>query len=86
VFDTLAHLVVKRVPVKKAAEELVGHYVQRYAPGVELPKGVAETVEHVVHAERQGAAATRALTAGGAMLRLPAAGATATATLTTEGE
>ena len=88
VFDTLAHLVVKRVPVKKAAEELVGHYVQRYAPGIELPKGVAETVDHVVRAERQGAAATRALPSRGWMLRLPAAGegVTASATLTTEGQ
>jgi hypothetical protein len=60
--------------------------VQRYAPGIELPKGVAETVEHVVRAERKGPAATRALTSGGAMLRLPAAGATATANLTTEGQ
>jgi hypothetical protein len=79
VFDTLAHLVIKRVPVKKAAEELVGHYVERYAPGAGLSKGVAETVEHVVRAERKGAAATRALESGHGALRLPAASASATA-------
>ena len=74
VFDTLAHLVLKRVPIKKAAEELVGHYVQRYAPGVTVPKGVAETVEHVVHAEgraRDAAATAIHLGAsGGSPVRL----------------
>ena len=74
VFDTLAHLVIKRVPIKKAAEELVGHYVQRYAPGVSLPKGVAETVEHVVHAEgRAGGGAGEAIrlaASGGSPVRL----------------
>ncbi|HEY5240915.1 MAG TPA: hypothetical protein VIJ22_05600 [Polyangiaceae bacterium] len=71
VFDTLAHLVIKRVPIKKAAEELVGHYVQRYAPAITLPKGVAETVEHVVRAERAGAgAAIHLAAAGNSPLRL----------------
>jgi hypothetical protein len=72
VFDTLAHLVIKRVPVKKAAEELVGHYVQRYAPGVTLPKGVAETVDHVVRTEKAGVRAAVHVDAGGSVLRLPA--------------
>ena len=79
VFDTLAHLVIKRVPVKKAAEELVGHYVERYAGGAGLSKGVAETVEHVVNAERKGVRAARALDSGRSPLHLLAAGGSATA-------
>jgi len=50
VFDTLAQLVVKRVPVKRAAEALVAHYVQRYAPelpSVDLPKGLEDAAAHV---------------------------------------
>jgi hypothetical protein len=40
VFDTLAQLVIKRVPVKRAAEDLVGHYVDRYAPGAGAAAGI----------------------------------------------
>ena len=85
VFDTLVHLVIKRVPVKRAAAELVGHYVERYAPGAGLSKGVAETVDHVVRAEREGARATRALVGRGT-LHLPGADVKATAALTAEGQ
>lgn len=46
VFDTLAQLVIKRVPIQRAADALVKHYVDRYAPGA-LPPGIAETVAHV---------------------------------------
>lgn len=59
VFDTLAQLVIKRVPVQRAAEALVAHYVQRYAPSLpipELPKGIAETVQHVAEAAHAGSA------------------------------
>lgn len=34
VFDTLAHLVIKRVPLRKAAGALADHYVQQYAPAL----------------------------------------------------
>jgi hypothetical protein len=47
VFDTLAQLVIKRVPVQRAADALVKHYVERYAPAVALPVGIAETAAHV---------------------------------------
>ena len=78
VFDTLAHLVIKRVPIKKAAEELVGHYVERYAPGAGVAKGVAETVEHVVRSENRGGAAVHlGASVVGSALRLPRASATA---------
>jgi hypothetical protein len=50
VFDTLAQLVVKRVPIHRAAESLVDHYVQRYAPNIPIPHGIAETVRDVSHA------------------------------------
>ena len=78
VFDTLAHLVIKKVPIKKAAEELVGQYVAKYAPGVTPSKGVVETVAHVVRAEREGAPAVRAL--------LPAAGGVTASASVTEGQ
>jgi hypothetical protein len=50
VFDTLAQLVVKRVPVQRAAEALVSHYVQRYAPSIPIPdlaKGIGDSVHHL---------------------------------------
>ncbi len=64
VFDTLAQLVVKRVPVQKAAGILllVAHYVQRFAAPVPAPPGVAETVAHL--AQAGGAARAAAAAAG----------------------
>lgn len=51
VFDTLAQLVVKRVPVQKAGEQLVSQYVQRYAPGADKVADAAKHVaEHVAEA------------------------------------
>ena len=38
VFDTLANLIFKHMPVTKAAGQLVDSYVQRYAPGVADPR------------------------------------------------
>ena len=34
VFDTLVHLVIKRMPLRKAAGALADHYVQQYAPAL----------------------------------------------------
>lgn len=63
VFDTLAQLVVKRVPVQKAADALVAHYVKRFAPPVAVPPGVAETVAHVARAGGGASAAAAAVLA-----------------------
>jgi hypothetical protein len=49
VFDTLAQLVVKRVPIQKAGEQLVSQYVQRYAPGVDTVADVAKHVADAAH-------------------------------------
>jgi hypothetical protein len=65
VFDTLAQLVIKRVPVQRAADALVTQYVQRYAPSVPLPAGIAETVAQVAQAGRPGVGAAGALLAAG---------------------
>jgi hypothetical protein len=50
VFDTLAQLVLKRVPVRKVAGALVEHYVKQYAPEAPITKGLQDTVAHVTKA------------------------------------
>jgi hypothetical protein len=49
VFDTLANLVVKHMPIAKAGGELVDSYVQRYAPGIPL-QGVGEALGNAADA------------------------------------
>ena len=49
VFDTLANLIVKHMPIAKAGGELVDSYVQRYAPGIPL-QGVGEALGNAADA------------------------------------
>lgn len=48
VFDTLVHLVVKRVPIQQAAASLVEHYVQQYAPAI-----AGHEVHEILHGLQQ---------------------------------
>jgi hypothetical protein len=47
VFDTLAQIAIKRVPVHRAAGALVDHYVKQYAPSIPIPP-IPETVQRAV--------------------------------------
>ena len=49
VFDTLANLVIRHMPIAKAGGQLVDTYVQRYAPGIPL-HGVGAAIGGVVDA------------------------------------
>jgi hypothetical protein len=55
VFDTLAQLVVKRVPVQRAAEALVSHYVERYVPAAQVPAPVADAAARLAGGAPAGA-------------------------------
>lgn len=53
VFDTLANLIVRHMPIHKAAGQLVDSYVQRYAPGTPL-QGIGSTVANAADAAAHG--------------------------------
>lgn len=64
VFDTLANLVVKKMPITKAAGQLVDSYVQRYAPGVPIQgigSAAASVADAAIHHQNVGAAASEAV-------------------------
>jgi hypothetical protein len=53
VFDTLANLIVRHMPIHKAAGQLVDSYVQRYAPSTPLA-GIGSTVANAADAAMHG--------------------------------
>ena len=75
VFDTLANLVVKKMPIQKAAGQLVDSYVARYAPGVPIQgigSAAASVADAAIHHRNVGAAVSDAV-GGMARKALPGA-------------